>query len=88
MVVRALYGLIRKYKPFIIFLFETKIRDHRIDGVRRCMRVLGGFNVAPIRKPGGLSLWWDDSLEVDVIYSLKNIIDAQVREVGEQKWGP
>lgn len=52
------------------------------------MRVLGGFNVAPIGKPGGLSLWWDDSLEVDVIYSLKNIIDAQVREVGEQKWGP
>lgn len=53
--------------PSMIFLSETKMKDHKIDGVICRMGFLGGFNVAPVRKVGGLL--WDDSLEVDVTYS-------------------
>lgn len=84
-VVRALHGLIHKYKPAMISLSETKMKDHRIDGVRRRMRFVDGFNVAPVGKAGGLSLWWDTSLEVNILYSSKHIIDARVRELGEQQ---
>ena len=52
--------------PFMIFLFETKMKDHRIDGVRRRIRYQRGFNVALVGCAGGLSLWWDGLVEVDV----------------------
>lgn len=66
-VVRALHGKIRKLKPSTIFLSETKMKDHRIDEVKRHMRFSNRFNVSPIGRAGGLSMWWDDSVEVEII---------------------
>ncbi|KAM2486233.1 hypothetical protein ACFX1W_038326 [Malus domestica] len=62
-VVRALHGLIRKYRPSVVFLMETKMQNHRIVGVRRRMGFVNGWDVLPVGSAGGLSLWWDDSLE-------------------------
>lgn len=42
-----------------------------------------GFNVSPLGKAGRLSLWWDDQLDVDISFSLKHVIDARVRTVGD-----
>lgn len=56
-VVQALHGLIRKYKPSMIFLFEIKMMDHIIDGVKRWMSYNNGFNVPPIGAACSLSLW-------------------------------
>ncbi|CAN6543682.1 unnamed protein product [Malus baccata var. baccata] len=61
----------------MIFLSEIKMKDHRIIGVRRRMGYANGFNVALIGRAGGLSLWWDDSITVDVIEFSKHLIDAR-----------
>lgn len=76
-VVQVLHGLIRKHMPFMIFLSKTKMKEYRIEGVKWCMGYSNGFNVIPVRKAGGLSLWWDDSLKVEVMESLKIFIDAR-----------
>ena len=76
-VVRALHGLIRKYRPSMIFLSETKMKNHRICGVRRRMGYCNGFDVAPIGTAGGLSLWWDNTVTVNVLESSKHFIDAR-----------
>ncbi|KAM2712281.1 hypothetical protein EV1_032304 [Malus domestica] len=75
-VVRALRGLIRKHRPFMIFLSETKMKDHRIDGIRRCMGYSFGFHVSPIGRAGGLSLWWHESMNVNILFSSTHIIDV------------
>lgn len=62
----------------MIFLSEIKMKDHRIDGVQRRMWFPYGFNVGHIGKSGGLSLWWDTQLEVE--------IDARVRTLGKTCW--
>ncbi|CAN6557042.1 unnamed protein product [Malus baccata var. baccata] len=62
------------------------MKDHRIDGVRRRLGYLNGFNVSPIGRAGGLSLWWGDSLEVQIVFSSPNIIDAVQRTKGENRW--
>ncbi|KAM1691034.1 hypothetical protein ACFXTN_029871 [Malus domestica] len=53
------------------------MKDHRIVGVRRGMRYSDGFNVAPIGRARCLSLWWDDSVQVEMIDSSKHFIDAK-----------
>ncbi|XP_070667886.1 uncharacterized protein [Malus domestica] len=45
-----------------------------------------GFNVSPVGRAGGLSLWWDDSMEVHVMFSSKNVIDAIVRDCDSNLW--
>ncbi|KAB2614065.1 hypothetical protein D8674_036381 [Pyrus ussuriensis x Pyrus communis] len=84
--VRALHGLIRKKRPSMIFLSETKMKDHRILGVRRRLGYVYGFDVSPIGSSGGLSLWWEDNLEVNIIFSSKHIIDAVMRIKGQTLW--
>ncbi|KAB2601993.1 hypothetical protein D8674_002998 [Pyrus ussuriensis x Pyrus communis] len=84
--VRALHGLIRKKRPSMIFLSETKMKDHRIVGVRRRLGYVHGFDVSPIGSAGGLSLWWEDNLEVNIIFSSKHIIDAVMRIKGQTHW--
>ncbi|CAN6700215.1 unnamed protein product [Malus baccata var. baccata] len=85
-VVRALHGLIRNRRPSMIFLAETKMKDHKINGVRRRMGFFNGFNVTPVGRAGGLSLWWDDTLDVEILFSSKHIIDARVMEKGAHRW--
>ncbi|XP_070667947.1 uncharacterized protein [Malus domestica] len=75
-VVRALRGLIRKHRPTMIFLSETKMKDHRLDGIRRRLGYSNGFHVPPVGRAGGLSLWWQDTLRVIVLFSSKHVIDV------------
>ncbi|KAM2069822.1 hypothetical protein ACFX16_001292 [Malus domestica] len=83
-VVRALRGLIQKHRPTMIFLSETKMKDHRLDGIRRRLGYSNGFHVPPVGRAGGLSLWWQDSLRVIVVFSSKHVIDVcyYLEEVG------
>lgn len=62
------------------------MKTHRIDGLRRRMRFSHGFNVDPIGTAGSLSLWWDDSLEVKIIFSSRHVINAMVRLEDDHQW--
>lgn len=48
MVVRDLHRLIRRYRPSVIFLSETKMKDDRIDGVRCRMGYTYRFTIPPM----------------------------------------
>lgn len=41
------------------------------------IRYSNGFNVASIGRVGDLSLWWNDSITVEVMESSKHFIDAR-----------
>lgn len=40
------------------------------------MDYLASYNVAPLGTAGRLSLWWDDSVEIDTVDSSRHFIDA------------
>ncbi|CAN6706248.1 unnamed protein product [Malus baccata var. baccata] len=50
------------------------------------LRFANGFNVEPIGKAGGLSLWWDEFMEVQIVFSSTHVIDAIARVEGEHRW--
>ncbi|KAM1702627.1 hypothetical protein FF2_027693 [Malus domestica] len=85
-VVRAVHGLIRKHRPFVVFLSETKMKCHRLKGIRRRMGYSQGFNVPPIGVVSGLSLWWHEPTEVRVEFSTNNIIHSSMREYRNGVW--
>ena len=60
------------------------MKNHRIEGVRRRSGYLNGFSMEPEGRAGGLSLWWDDSVTVDVSDYSKSFIDARCVALDEQ----
>lgn len=69
----------KKHFPEILFLMETmQSRDRLID-----LQVLLGydrlFTVEPVGKCGGLALLWKGSVQMDVLFEDKNLIDVQVQ---------
>ncbi|KAI5316585.1 hypothetical protein L3X38_036292 [Prunus dulcis] len=77
--VRALGRLIYKHRPPAVFLMKTKMRSNSIDGVRRRMGFDNCFNMDPVGVAGGLSLWWDNSVEIEVLFSTPNLIDSTIK---------
>lgn len=49
------------------------------------MGYLEGF-VSPLGVTGGLSLWWNDKMEVNVLYFSKNLIHFEMKLRGETDW--
>lgn len=50
------------------------------------MRFVNGWDVPMVGSAGGLSLWWDDCIEVNVISATKNLIHTEMRLTGEDEW--
>lgn len=61
---QALKELIGKYRPSLIFLSETRMKDKNLKKVRNDCKFPFGITVKPIRTAGGLALWWDHSVTV------------------------
>lgn len=68
----------------MIFLSETKMKNHRIAVLRRKMGYNNGFDVPPVGIAGGISLWWDDGLEVRISFSSNFVIDSYICLNGSQ----
>lgn len=70
--------MIRKKRPSIVFLMETKQKHNRLSKIAKEM----GFNydtaVDPDGMAGGLCFWWDDKVKIEVSRKSKNLIDTRV----------
>ncbi|OMO99000.1 reverse transcriptase [Corchorus capsularis] len=51
--VRALRALIRKERPNVLFLMETKLPEHKLDSIRRRCGFIACFGVGAIGRSGG-----------------------------------
>ncbi|KAL6137675.1 hypothetical protein ACLB2K_062964 [Fragaria x ananassa] len=76
---QALKELIGKYRPSLIFLSETRMKDKNLKKVRNDYKFPFDITVKPIRTAGGLALWWDHSVTVQVLSKSKNMIDTIVQ---------
>ena len=65
-------------KPKIVFLMETKLDREWMENIRDQCGFKQGFIVPSINRSGGLALFWEDDIKVNLLkYSLSNI-DVEV----------
>lgn len=76
--VHHLTSLVRKKRPFIVFLLETRMKDNRMEKYRKDLGFKMGFYVNPLGKSGGLGLWWGEDTKIDILSASKNLIDTRI----------
>ncbi|KAH7836079.1 hypothetical protein Vadar_032514 [Vaccinium darrowii] len=77
---QALGELVRKNRPSIVFLMETKNNKVKVETIRRSLKFDFGFYVEPDGLSGGLALWWNDDVDLEVESASKNLIHSIVND--------
>jgi hypothetical protein len=58
--------MVKKKKPNILFLMETKCRKDRMESIRVKLGFSGLFVVEPLGRSGGLALLWQDVQNMEI----------------------
>lgn len=70
-----------RIKPQIVFLMETKQKARVVRKVRRRCGFGEEWLIDPVGQSGGLALWWNDSVKVNILFSSPNVINTLVEAV-------
>ena len=75
---RALKELIRGASPDIIFLSETKIKTPNVRSICDRLKFVDSWCVDLVGVSGGLAFFWRMGVDLEVVFSDKNMIVALV----------
>ena len=76
--VGELRHLVKRYRPSLLFLSETKMRDTKVRKFMWSLGFSGCFAVSSDGKSGGLALFWVQECTISLKHYSPNIIDVIV----------
>lgn len=76
--IRELHELCKAHQPAMMFLMETRAQIGRVETVKRRLKFNNVFVVNPRGLSGGLCLFWNDKVQVQVLSSSPNFIHTAV----------
>ena len=79
-IVRDLSTLVRAYNPKLVFLSETRQSEDQMRSLRWRLGLKGCLARRCVGRSGGIALFWEESLLVDLITISDKVIDVSVRE--------
>lgn len=75
---RELKELCRIHQPAIVFLMETRAPEERLERVRRRLRFHSMFCVEARGRSGGLGLFWNKNVQIQILMSTQNYIHTVI----------
>ena len=78
--------LVRAQDPTVMFLAETWPDEFRLVGLRDSLRFGHHHGVSRLTRGGGLVLFWKKDLDLQVMSSSHNHIDALIIRGNENGW--
>ena len=79
--VKALHDMVRRWKPQIVFLMETKSKIKRMERIKNRIGFANGLIVPSRGRSGGMAMFWIQEVNLDINSYSGNHIDAIVREI-------
>ena len=84
--IRELRNLVRAQDPVVVFLAETWLVEDRLKFLLRNFVCDQKFVVSKINQGGILALLWRSDINVNVVSSSLNHIDAEINLGKENSW--
>lgn len=84
--VRALYDIVKRKAPSLVFLMETKLHKHEMEKVKFKLGFANGLFYDANNRAGGLVLLWWSDVNVEILSYSGNHIDSQILDNGVAMW--
>jgi hypothetical protein len=78
--VQELGGFVQSYSPKLVFLSETRMCVSRARNLSWRLGLRHSLAISSVGFSGGLTLFWDESINVTLLYQGERAIDVLVNE--------
>ena len=78
--VQELCGFVQSYSPKLVFLSETRMHTSRARNLSWCLGLSRSLAISSVGLSGGLVLFWDESINVTLLYQGERALDVLVNE--------
>ena len=85
--VKELRELVRKFAPTVLCVLETQIHKARVVSLKSTLGFDNAFAVSSSGRSGGLGIFWNNKIKVEILPYSQYHIDAVVTESGGSHGG-
>lgn len=78
--VQELYDFVKSFSPKLVFLSETRMRAIHARNLTWRLGLSHSLAVSSVGLSGGLALYWDESINVTLLYQGDRALDVLVNE--------
>jgi hypothetical protein len=84
--VRELRDLAKCYTLSIVFVVETQLHKTRVESLSRTLRFDKAFAISSSGRSGGLGVFWNNEMKIDILPYSQYHLDEVVTEQGKEPW--
>ena len=84
--VRDLRMLAERHAPSILCVVETQLHKTRVEGLSHSLGFNKSFAVSSLGRSGGIGIFWNDSINMEVLPYSQYHVDVIVSEQGRDPW--
>ena len=84
--VRELRDFAREFTPSILCVVETQINKTRVEGLASTLGYDKAFAVSSSGRSGGLGIFWNDEIKLDILPYSQYHIDVVVYPMDAEPW--
>ncbi|XP_071678252.1 uncharacterized protein [Lolium perenne] len=84
--VKEIRDLVRRYAPTLLCVQETQLQKAHVEGLARSIGFDKCFAVSSHGRSGGLALFWNNNISIEILPYSQYHIDAIVKELGKEPW--
>jgi hypothetical protein len=84
--VRELRDFVIKFSPSIFCILETQISKARAESLAGTLGYDRAYAVGSSGRSGGLCLFWNNEIKVDILGYSQYHIDASIQGIGDSTW--
>jgi exonuclease III len=84
--VKELRDFAKSFAPSVLCVLETQVHRTRVEGLRHTLGYDNAFAVSSSDRSGGLGIYWNNEIKVDILPYSQYHIDAIVTEADGSPW--
>ena len=84
--VRELHDLMKRFAPAVLCIVETQISKARVENLSDTLGFTHSYAIGSSGRSGGLGLFWNDAIKINVLGYSEYHIDATVSSLNSPDW--